>query len=120
MGDEPSPKPRPSALYPQCAYREADILKGLPIIDVRVGVRYRDPNGQNVTIVELSPHYRNQTITMSRKLPKTVRMTTLRALLSPAGQTAMMRLRKRFAHGRPLVAGHASQHRNVDHGLDAQ
>jgi hypothetical protein len=40
--------------------------------------------------------------------------------VSPAGEKAMMRLRKRFSHGRRLVAGHVRQYRNVDKGLDAQ
>jgi hypothetical protein len=40
--------------------------------------------------------------------------------LSPAGEKAMMRLRKRFAHGRRLVRGHAAQYKGGDRSLDAQ
>ncbi len=86
----------------------------------RLSVHYLDPNDRKVTILKRSPHYPNQAVTISRKLPKSAREAIVRALLSPEGEKAMMRLRKRFAHGRRLVAGHASQYRNVDQSLDAQ
>ncbi len=86
----------------------------------RLSVHYLDPNNKKVIILKRSPHYPNQAFTISRKLPKAARSAIVDALLSPAGEQAMMRLRKRFAHGRSLVAGHVRQYRNVDQSLDAQ
>ncbi len=89
-------------------------------IGPRLTVHYLDPQQNKVTILKRSPHYPNQAFTVSAKLPAPVREAIVRALLSPAGEKAMMRLRKRFSHGRRLVAGHVHQYRNVDTGLDAQ
>ena len=89
-------------------------------IGPRLTVHHLDPDQQRVTILKKSPHYPNQAFTISAKLPKSVRATIVRALLSPAGQKAMIRLRKRFSHGRRLVAGHAADYESVDQSLDAQ
>ena len=89
-------------------------------IGPRLTVHYLDPDHKKVTILKRSRHYPNQGFTISRKVPGPVRREIVRALLSPAGEKAMMRLRKRFSHGRRLVAGQVRQYRNVDMGLDAQ
>ena len=89
-------------------------------IGPRLTLHYLDPGQKKVTILRRSRHYPNQGFTISRKVPGPVRREIVRALLSPAGEKAMMRLRKRFSHGRRLVAGQARQYRNVDVGLDAQ
>ena len=89
-------------------------------IGPRLTIHSFDPDHTKVTILKRGPHYPNQGFTISRKLPGPVRREIVRALLSPAGEKAMMRLRKRFSHGRRLVAGHVRQYRNVDKGLDAQ
>ncbi|WP_298135154.1 PhnD/SsuA/transferrin family substrate-binding protein [Acidiferrobacter sp.] len=89
-------------------------------IGPRISLHYIDPSHNKITIIARSPHYPNQGFTISAKLPGAVREAIVRALLSPAGERAMMRLRKRFSHGRRLVAGHARQYRDADQGLDAQ
>ncbi len=89
-------------------------------IGPKLSLHYLDPQHAKVTVLRRSRHFPNQGFSVSAKLPEKVRAAIVRALLSPAGEKAMTRLRKRFAHGRPLVAGHASQYRNVDTGLSAQ
>ena len=89
-------------------------------IGPRLTLHYLDAAHKKITILRRSRHYPNQGFTVSRKLPESVRHAIVRALLSPAGEKAMMRLRKRFSHGRRLVAGQVSQYRNVDVGLSAQ
>ncbi|AWP24759.1 hypothetical protein C4901_16735 [Acidiferrobacter sp. SPIII_3] len=89
-------------------------------IGPRLTLHYLDPGHKKVTILKRSRHYPNQGFTVSRTLPGPVRREIVRALLSPAGEKAMMRLRKRFSHGRRLVAGQVRQYRNVDVGLNAQ
>ncbi len=89
-------------------------------IGPKLSLHYLDPQHKKVTILRRSRHFPNQGFSLSAKLPEAVRAAIVRALLSPAGEQAMMRLRKRFAHGQPLVAGHASQYQNVDTGLSAQ
>ncbi len=89
-------------------------------IGPKLSLHYLDPQHEKVTVLRRSRHFPNQGFSISAKLPKNVRAAIVRALLSPAGEQAMARLRKRFAHGQPLVAGHTSQYQNVDTGLAAQ
>lgn len=89
-------------------------------IGPRLTIHYLDPNYKKITILERSPHYPNQAFTMSAKLSPAVQAAINQALLSPAGEKAMMRLRKRFAHGRRLVRGHIAQYKDADQSLDAQ
>lgn len=79
-----------------------------------------DPTHKGIVILKRSRSFPNQGFSISRKLPANVRQAIVRALLSPAGEQAMMRVRKRFAHGRKLVAGNPADYKNVDQGLNAQ
>ncbi len=89
-------------------------------IGPRLTIHYLDPHQEKITVLKRSRHFPNQAFTISAKLPRSVRHAIVRALLSPAGEKAMMRLRKRFAHGRRLVPGQVAQYNGVDVGLDAQ
>ncbi|MHB8255501.1 MAG: phosphate/phosphite/phosphonate ABC transporter substrate-binding protein [Acidiferrobacter sp.] len=89
-------------------------------IGPRLTLHYLDPNQQKITILKKGPHYPNQGFSISAQLPPAVRAAIVRALLSPAGEKAMMRLRTRFSHGRRLILGHVADYKGVDTGLDAQ
>ncbi len=89
-------------------------------IGPKLTLDYLDPKHTQMTILSRSVHYPNQAFAISAKLPQGVRTAIVRALLSPAGEQALLRLRKRFAHGRRMIAGHASQYQGVADGLDAQ
>jgi len=89
-------------------------------IGPKLTIESLDPHHQLVTILKKGPAYPNQGFTVSAKLPLSVRTTIVHALLSPAGEKAMMPLRKRYSHGLPLVDGHPADYKDVDQGLDAQ
>ena len=89
-------------------------------IGPRLTVHYLDAHHTEVTVLKKSRPYNNQAFTISAQLPPAVRAAIVRALLSPAGEESMMRLRRRFSHGLPLVAGHASEYLDADRELDAQ
>ncbi len=89
-------------------------------IGPRLSLHYLDPYHTRITVLKRSRHFSIQGFTISAKLPLTVRTTIVHPLLSPAGERAMMRLRKRFAHGRRLAPAQAHQYKNLDLGLAAQ
>ncbi len=79
-----------------------------------------DPTGQGLTTITQSPSYPNQAFTISHALPRAVRLRIVHALLSPAGEEAMMHLRKRFAQGRPLVDPRAGAYKRAARALNPQ
>ncbi len=78
-----------------------------------------DPERTLTYIIKRGPVFPNQAFSLSRKLPSALRQKIITALLSPAGERALMPLRKRFAAGRRFVAGTPAQYVDVDQGLDA-
>ncbi len=89
-------------------------------IGPRLSLHYLDPQHKGITIIQKGPHLPNQGFTISARLPRAVRERIVQALLSPAGQKAMLRLRRRFAHGRRLIAGHAAMYQGADRELASQ
>ena len=84
----------------------------------KVTLNHMDPNHMQTTIIQRGPHFPNQAFSLSRSLPPDLQQQIISALLSPAGETVLMPLRKRFTAGRPFVAGLADQYKDVDQGLD--
>ena len=89
-------------------------------IGPRLTIHYLDPGHREITILRKSPAYPNQGFSISAQVPAATRAAIVRALLSPAGEKAMTRLRKRFSHGERLVPGHVADYKNMDQGLSAQ
>ncbi|MDA8390245.1 MAG: hypothetical protein M0Z76_05905 [Gammaproteobacteria bacterium] len=89
-------------------------------IGPRLSLHYLDPQHKGITIIQKGPHLPNQGFTISARLPLALREKIVQALLSPAGQQAMRRLRRRFAHGHKLVPGDAAAYRGADRVLEAQ
>jgi len=76
-----------------------------------------DPDRTHVSIVLKGPHFPNQAFTLSKAVPAKLRRRVIKALLSPAGQTAMNALRTRYTNGRTLVAGEPKRYAHVDESL---
>ena len=84
----------------------------------RITLNHMDPNHKRTTIILRSPHFPNQAFSLSSALPAALQQRIISVLLSPAGETVLTPLRKRFAAGRTFVAGSAEQYKDVDQGLD--
>jgi len=89
-------------------------------IGPRLTLHYLSSTNNEIKVFKRSVHYPNQGFSISAALPLAVRTAIVQALLSPEGEQAMMRLRKRFAHGRELVLGGITQYAGIEKSLDAQ
>lgn len=78
-----------------------------------------DPHHTKIRILVRGPDYPNQAFTLSRSIPLALQGHIIEALLSPAGQAAMSKLRTRFANGHPLVSVAPNKYATVDRPLSA-
>ena len=79
----------------------------------KLALKKLDPQRTKVTVLTRGPRLPNQGFSISYKVPPALREKIVRALLSPAGERALLPLRQRFSHGAPFVAGNPADYTTV-------
>ncbi|HEX9625972.1 MAG TPA: PhnD/SsuA/transferrin family substrate-binding protein [Acidiferrobacterales bacterium] len=72
-----------------------------------------DPDGTMSTVLHRHQPYPNQAFTAGPRVPTALKNKMITALLSPAGQQAMSKLREQFAGGKELVPADKDEYRDV-------
>lgn len=77
-----------------------------------------DPSGQKTKVIHQHPAFPNQAFTAGPRMSAELKEKVRQALLSPAGQQAMARLRERYAAGKDLVEANDAEYAGVSSVLD--
>jgi len=72
-----------------------------------------DPDGTKTAVLHRHQPYPNQAFTAGPRVPTELKNKMITALLSPAGQQSMSKLREQFSGGKELVSADKDEYRDV-------